>query len=596
MKKNYWPVILLVLNLALVCGVMIRFLTISYPKVGADYRLALPALIDNALHFRINGLSIQWYTPSFGGGLPVYPNPNNAQFSLWTALTLLVQPFQAVIIAVILFIVVGGIAAYIFLRRVLKLNWSASILGAVFFSANGFVMERLAVGHLGYQAFPLLSVFLLLLLDPALPVIISGLFFSLLVALLIQQAGYFLIVVFGLSLLMVFPLLYIFRPAAVSWKRIASILLLGGGVALVLSLSKLSAVVAFSRFFPRQVADHYPISLPEGLLGIVMQLLGTMNLTPLIKLIGGHAPDLQVYMIAVSGAYQYGYWEFDMSMSPVVFGIIIAGLYQFIRKPGERAKWFTITRKWLAWILLVVFTWLTIEFTLAKGLVYPLLQKLPLLSSLHVNVRFAAAFILPLAIFAAVIYDKWSSQWSERKAWLFFLAVDVLTLLPLSIYLLIKTDLQGRLYDVTQSQQVYSLIRSGDPMTITGIVSGVDNTDALLLHESNLEPYEPIFGYYLENFHPEIHTGSIWEVNDGYYNMTNPSGFVFPEINGSRAFERIPVSEKAELLAFASHKQPDWKIPLYQRVLDWVSGLSFLAVLAFLAFYGFRKLIRPRPK
>ena len=590
MKKGNWPVVLLVLNLALICGVMIRFLTIAYPLVGSDYKLALPSLLDSALYFRINGLSIQWYTPSFGGGLPAYPNPNNVQFSLWTALTLLVQPFQAVIVAAIIYIGAGGIAVYCFLRRILSLNWTASILGAVFFSANGFMMQRLAVGHLGFTAFPFIAILLVVLLEPGLPTIIAGLLFALIVAMLVQAAGYFLIVVFALSLLIVFPLLYIYRPAAVSWKRIASILALGGGVALLMSLSKLSAVVAFTRFFPRQVADYYPVSLLEGLFGIAIQLLGTMNLAPLIKLIGGHAIDLSKSMNLVTGAL-YGYWEFDMSMSPVVFGIIFAGIYHFIRKPKACAGWFTGARKWLAWLLLVLFTWLTVEFTLAKGLVYPLLQKLPILSSLHVNARFAAAFLLPLAIFAAIIYDRLSAKLSARTAWLLFLAVDVLTLVPLSIYFMIKTDLQDRYYNVTQSQEIYREIRSGDPLTITGIVSGAENSDALLLHESNLQPYEPAFGYHLENFHPEIHAGSIWDVSDGYYNMTNPSGYVFPEINGSRPFERIPVSETAELQAFADHKQPDWKIPLYQQVLDWVSGLSFVGVVGVLVFFGIKELI-----
>ena len=591
MKKIRWPVVLLIVNIAVICFAMVKYLTIDYPKVGDDYSLALPSLLDSALHFRMAGLSIQWYTPSFGGGIPAYPDPNNVLFSLWTALTLLVQPLQAVIIAVVLFIAVGGVAAYLFLRRVLKLTWSASILGAVFYSANGFMMMRLAIGHLGYQAFPLLSVFLLLLLDPSLPVILSGLLFSLLVALLIQQAGYFLIVVFGLSLLMVFPLLYIYLPAAVSGKRIASIILLGSGVALVLSLSKLSAVISFMRFFPRQVADHYPTTILKGLIGIALQLLGAMNLTLLIKLIGQNTNSLLAYSVSMSGAL-YGYWEFDMSMSPVVFGILIAGLYQFIRRPRERARWFTYDRKYLAWILLVVFIWVTIEFTLAKGLVYPILEKLPLLSSLHVNIRFAAAFILPLAIFAAVIYDQWSSQWSEKKAWLFFLVVDVLTLLPLSIYFMIKTDLVQRQYNVTQSQQIYTQIRSGDPMTITGISSNASNTDAMFLHESNLRPYEPIFGYGLENFHPETHAGSIWDVSDGYYNMTNPSGYVFPEINESRAFERIPASEKEQLEAFVSYQQPGWKLPFYQQVLDWVSGVALLAVVGILAYFYVRKLVQ----
>jgi len=34
---------------------------------GSDYGLALPGLLDSALHFRLNGLTIQWYTPTLGG-------------------------------------------------------------------------------------------------------------------------------------------------------------------------------------------------------------------------------------------------------------------------------------------------------------------------------------------------------------------------------------------------------------------------------------------------------------------------------------------------------------------------------------------------
>jgi hypothetical protein len=72
--------------------------------------------------------------------------------------------------------------------------------------------------------------------------------------------------------------------------------------------------------------------------------------------------------------------------------------------------------------------------------------------------------------------------------------------------------------------------------------------------------------------------------------MTNPSGYVFPEINNTRPFERIPVSHQAELLAFTKHEQPGWKIPVYQQVLDWVSGLTFLVVVLVLLAYGGIKL------
>ena len=591
MKKIRWAPILVIANLVLISWVVIHFLNLSYPMVGHDYSLAIPSMLDTFLHYQVNGFSIQWYTPTFGGGLPAFPDPNNGQFSLLALLPLLVNPWQVVIISSIVYIALGGIASYYLFNRVLKLHWTSSILGMIFFSANGFIMQRIAVGHLGYQTFPVIAILVIALLDSSIPKAISGLIFSLVVAMLVHIAGYFLIVVFGLAILIILPLVYLYKPALFSWKRILTILSIGGIVALVISASKLAAVYAFMRFFPRQIADHYQTSgILAGLIGIVLQLLGTMNLTPLFwaarldpNLLGG-------YLISATGAF-YGYWEFDMSMSPVVFGIVIIGIYSFLRKPKKYPNLFAVNKKWIAWILLIFFIWLTIEFTLAKGFMYPLLQKLPLLSSLHVNPRFAAAFLFPLALSAAVIYNGWAAKWSGRKSVLLFLAVNLLTLIPLSTYFMIKTDLQNRSYDITESQEIYSLIRSGDNLTITGIVSGVGNTDALLLHQSNLQPYWPIFGYLLESFHPEIVPGSIWDISDGYYNMTNPSGYVFPELNGTRPFERIPVSEKDKLEAFASHKQPDWKIPLYQRILDWFSGLTVLAGMFTLAFVGIKRLI-----
>jgi hypothetical protein len=103
---------------------------------------------------------------------------------------------------------------------------------------------------------------------------------------------------------------------------------------------------------------------------------------------------------------------------------------------------------------------------------------------------------------------------------------------------------------------------------------------------SNLRPYEPIFGYKLENFHPEIKEGSIWDISDGYYNMINPAGYVFPEVNNTRPFERIRVADKDKLVAFANHHQSNWKIPLCQLILNWLSELTFLATLVVLLAYG----------
>ncbi len=86
-----------------------------------------------------------------------------------------------------------------------------------------------------------------------------------------------------------------------------------------MSSSKLAAVYSFMRFFPRQVADFYPATgILKGLYGISLQLFGTMTLAPLFRLIGSHPALLPNYLVSITGAH-YGYWEFDMSVSPVDF-------------------------------------------------------------------------------------------------------------------------------------------------------------------------------------------------------------------------------------------------------------------------------------
>jgi len=104
-------------------------------------------------------------------------------------------------------------------------------------------------------------------------------------------------------------------------------------------------------------------------------------------------------------------------------------------------------------------------------------------------------------------------------------------------------------------------------------------------HTSNLRLYDPIFGYFLENFHPEVKPGSVWDVSDGYYNFTDPTGYVFPEVNGSRPFARIPINEKDKLDAFVKQSIPDWKIPVTQQILDWVSLIASVASGFFLFSY-----------
>jgi hypothetical protein len=587
-NKN-WPVVFLSLNLVVICLALVGFMNIGYPKVGHDYSYQIPQLLDTALHFRYNGVTIQWYTPTFGGGLPAFPNPNNLQFSFPSALSLLIEPWQAIEFSSVFIVSLGFLACTYFFSRILKLHWTSSLLGAIFFSANGFILERTAVGHLGYQTFPILAIFIISLLSTSVPRPFNVLIFALATALVTQQAGYFVLIIFGLSLLITIPLIYIFQPDLFSWKRFFAVLIMGALIALLISASKLAAVYAFMRFFPRQISDSYPTNPIFGLFGIILQLLGTMNLVPLMWIARLNPILLPGIMVKTTGA-MYGYWEFDMSLTPVVFGIILAAANRFFHRPQKYLRKLEKDNKWIAFILLLFSIILCTEFTLANGWIYSNIRNLPILSSMHVNARFAAAFLFPFAMIAAIIHNSWTHKWSKRKSFNVFLLLNLLSLIPLGFYFTLDNDIQGRIYDISQSTSIFNNIRVGDTYDISRIGVTADNTQALKNNTSNLNPYEPIFGYALESFHPEIKAGSIWEASNGYFNMTNPTGYVFPEINASRPFERIRIGDKSKMNAFVKHYQPDWKIPFYQQILDWVSLSTLIVSLFVFGFYSFTML------
>ena len=592
MKSVKLYLFFVIANLIIINGVIIAYLYLNYPWVGSDYSLTIPGMLDTALHFRLNGLVIQWFTPSFGGGIPAFPDPNNGQFSLLAFLAIFLPPLQAVALSVIFYVSAGFIACEYFLRHTLKINWTSSTLGAVIFSANGLIIQRVAIGHLGFETFPLLAVFLIALLDESLQPMLSGAIMGLTLGILVYFAGYFVIIIFSFSIIIALPILYIYNPAYFKWKRWLAVLGLGGAIGLIISASKLAAIYSFMRFFPRSISDAYHRTQLQGLYGLALQLLGTMNLAPFFQITGLNPDSIQQYFRTVTGAHS-GYWEFDMSISPVVFGILLAGLIVYFRHPKKYLSPMLTWEKITAFVLLFLFLVTVAEFTLARGRIYLALRHLPILSSLHVNVRFAAAFIFPLALVATLIYHNWVRNQSLRKSFFIFVITNILAILPLGSYFLFKVHdraYNDRAYNISTGQMVYEEIQAGETLDVTNIGLQNDNTEALLSGSSNLHLYDPVFGYKLQTFHPEVTPGSIWNTSHGYFNMTDPTGFVYPEINGNRPFERFRVEDKDMLSLFARHIQPNWKIPAYQHVLDWISGSTFLIALAYLLFHTGKRL------
>ena len=226
-EKKLRTILLIVMNIVVVGYFLIWYMNRSYPMIGSDYRLFMPYMLNSYLHQKINGLSIQWYTPSFAGGRPVFPNPQDLEYSLPQFLLWVVNPWSAIQISIVVFITIGFVATYYFLKKLLGLGSFSSILGAVFFIANGFYFEHMASGHVTFQVFPLFAVIVIIFTHPRLPTWLAGLLLAL-VATILLYSGIHNVPFFILAAILFLPILYLIKPSLLNGKRMVLIAMWGG--------------------------------------------------------------------------------------------------------------------------------------------------------------------------------------------------------------------------------------------------------------------------------------------------------------------------------------------------------------------------------
>jgi len=56
-------------------------------------------------------------------------------------------------------------------------------------------------------------------------------------------------------------------------------------------------------------------------------------------------------------------------------------------------------------------------------------------------------------------------------------------------------------------------------------------------------------------------------------------------------YDRIQVADKDKFLDFINRRQPKWKLPIIQKVLNWISLISLIAGFGILLTYWVNKRI-----
>ncbi len=340
--------------------------------------------------------------------------------------------------------------------------------------------------------------------------------------------------------LLTLPFLYIKKPGLFSWKGIGSIAAWGIIFTILLCGSKLFPVAKYMQNFPREIEDHYYVSIWSSIAGAFMQLVGVMTTLPFLRLIGKSSLVYTVRLTNLTGT-PYGFWEIDSSISPVLIVLLLYGIWIALRHLPriEKKDWL---KKGIAAALLLFSVVLVFQFSEARGFLFEHLRGLPVLKSLRTNTRFIASFVLPLAILGAMVFDYWMRGKSGRKTGIAYTLLNGISLISLWAYFLLPLKVQYRSFDLAYVLGTYKEIQAGKTYPVTRIIPEMNDYEVFEAGATNVgRHYDPLLAGH--SFQPKVHEGSVFEVTNGFYNLTDPTGYVFPSENHSELFSLIPVAE-----------------------------------------------------
>jgi len=544
-----------------------------YPLIGVDYAYFLPRLLDTHLHERLNGLTVQWFTPGFGGGLPAFGNPQHVQYSLPQFLVWIAGPFPAVLLASAMFIAVGYASTFRLATRVVGLTPAAAHATALCFSLNGFNLNHTACGHVGFVSFPLAALIVLTVADRTLSLLLAVLVFSVSLSAMIFTAGFYLAVITVLTGAVVLPLLYVVAPNVTKWPRALLVCAVGGSLATALLSAKICAVACVMEQFPRVIAADTSSSPWARLAGLPLTVSAGSTLLPGFLLAGQPVERFPKFLMRHTG-WRGMFWEVDSSLSFLVFVVIGSAVWTAIRR-GTLVGRFQAIAASRPWALIALFCGVAVavQFTIAAGPIYELSKPWPVLRSLHNNSRFAASFLLPLALSGGLAFDAIVSRHLRTAAhrWV-TLGMICLSMMP---YWFLLPGQHMRTYDARSIAAVFSEPITPASTEVTAVVNDSRWMD-FSPSQSNLFLYEPLFGYNAERFTPRAIPGPAGAEFDGALNMTNPLWLAYghrlnPGAWQSLLFQRFTLAESEECQAFCRRLQPAWWFPEIQRRMNVIS-------------------------
>ena len=545
-------------------------------KLGQDYSLLFPALLDGYFWFKNNSLSdVPWFTPSFCGGQPYFADVQSGYYSAVQFLTFFFNPLTSVYISILLFASFGFWGMFALLRLLFKTSHETAFLAASLFMFNGFYIHRMMVGHFGFQGIMLVPfiAFLLLYEAPAKnekltprPVFYT-IFAGVLIAYWLQSGLTSLMIPASLTVLGIACLYNFGNWQSFLFRSMGAVV-----VSLALSVSKLVAGFAFMANFGR---NDYSLPGFNSGFNALKTLLTVLFIAP---------ADIEEIALSRMANMQWMLtqheWEFSVTFIPALIILIfwVARIWMPLYSPFNKS-----VKSQLALAVFGIVLLLPLVLNVYQPEWNAILKKTPLIKSSSALVRWWIIYIPVIIIYAAIAFESlvFLKKYRDKLVVGSVFVIIILNLTQDTLYY----DLQG--YNGNTIIEAYHKVSENNLQPkihdIDISKAHVDGNDILVLGISQLGCYNPSFGYRLEYLpFKTLHPGSIFEQKDGYLNLKNPACYVFPKENNCLPGDHFKVSQKAQAELFAEYKPFAFEIPLKQKIANGITQFALGFVLAFL--------------
>lgn len=565
-----------------------QFFPNSHGRLGHDYALFLPKLLDGFFWYGTNGLlAVAWFTPAFCGGIPLLPDPQSVYYSVPQFFSFVVHPLLSVYLTFLLFAGLGFGGFYLLVRQTFRATaWTAS-LAACLFAFNGFYIHRMLIGHLTYHPFMLIPLIACCLLRQtpeqsqnrrwqlSFDVTVAGVLMA-----YMFHAGMVNVILPALGSIVIIGLIHgiMYGRSSQFWLR----LLLGGTLAACLSLAKLTAALAYLHYFGR---DDYALPGADSLLDVIRLLMRSLFIAPAHEM----AQDVLVNVQWLLDRHEF---EFGVTFVPLLL-LSIAGTSAIYHRTTRHLLARLNRWQWLQLSVIVGLLALPVVFNYYTPAWNALLKQLPLFKSSATLLRWTSLYIPMIIVLAALAVEHTTFL---RRYQPYVVVGCMLIVCTLNV----STDrgyYQAQYYDPDDIIQAYRQVKRGDwQPSISRIAVFTDASghvamppmrNNVLAHgSSQLLCYEPLFGYRLEHFPLKtLHPGLAMATQNGHLNLKNPVCYVYPTVNGCAPGDHFMVTQRAAATSFTQYQPFPFTLPTWQKAANVLNVLSLANVGAFLVLY-----------